>query len=632
MATAPAPPQLERATLEFLRRYAPFNEMDESALRLVAGNLKLAYYEKGALVADPSQGVVAKLFLIQRGAVHSRPAAATDDDVEYEYSAGEMFPLNALLGARATTGVYQAVEDVFCYEIERDVVEELMRASPGFRHYATRHMDSLLQQAHSALRSSYGAETISDRPLMRPLSTAIKRDPVTCPVDAPLQSALGEMLKQRIGSVVAVAADGTPEGIFTERDLVRHAGNGALDVTRPLREFMTPHPIHLPPTATLYDAARIMAQHRIRHLLVCEAGRLVGVISERSLFALQRMSMREVATVVDLAGDLAALRRAAAEIRGLAKTLLAQGVSADALTGLVATLNDRLTERILVLEAARHDVSGIPFCWLALGSEGRHEQTLSTDQDNAIVFDAEGEAAPLRARLLPFAQAVNVALDACGFPLCKGEIMASNPKWCLSAAEWRLRFGDWIRNPDPDALLNANIFFDFRPLWGEAKLARDLRAWLNGMTQDDQRFLRMMAQNALQSEPPLGFFGDFQTGGEGALRGTIDLKAQGSRVFTDAARIYALASGADAQNTAERLRHASRVLRVPSEEIEAMVDAFYFLLLLRLRRQHLDATGGAGSNRIDPRTLNELDQRILKEAFRQGRKLQKRLALDYQLR
>jgi CBS domain-containing protein len=308
---------------------------------------------------------------------------------------------------------------------------------------------------------------------MRPLSTAIKREPVTCPVDAPLSAALGEMLKQRISSIVAVAAEGTPEGIFTERDLVRHAADGTLDVTRPLREFMTPHPLHLPPTATLYDAARLMAQHGIRHVLVCEAGRLVGVISERSLFALQRMSMREVATAIHLADDLAALRRAAEEIRGLAKTLLAQGVSAEALTGLVATLNDRLTERILALEAARHDVAGIRFCWLALGSEGRHEQTLSTDQDNAIVFESEEEAEAVRARLLPFAKAVNVALDACGFPLCKGEIMASNPKWCLAAAEWRVRFGDWIRNPDPDALLNANIFFDFRPLWGEAKLARD---------------------------------------------------------------------------------------------------------------------------------------------------------------
>jgi CBS domain-containing protein len=226
---------------------------------------------------------------------------------------------------------------------------------------------------------------------------------------------------------------------------------------------------------------------------------------------------------------------------------------------------------------------------------------------------------------------VNVTLDACGFPLCKGEIMAGNPKWCLSAAEWRARFGDWIRNPSPDALLNANIFFDFRALWGEGRLARELRDWLNGMTREDQRFLRMMAENALQSQPPLGFFGDFQTSGEGAERGTIDLKAQGTRVFTDAARIYALASGVEAQNTAERLRQSTQGKGV-HDEVEAIVDAFYFVLMLRLRHQHLESKEGVGGNRINPRVLNELDQRILKEALRQGRKLQKRLALDYQLR
>jgi CBS domain-containing protein len=312
--------------------------------------------------------------------------------------------------------------------------------------------------------------------------------------------------------------------------------------------------------------------------------------------------------------------------------MLAQGVSAEALTSLVATLNDRLTERILELEATRHDLAGIRLCWLALGSEGRHEQTFSTDQDNAIVFDSDGAADAARARLLPFAKAVNVALDACGFPLCKGEIMASNPKWCLSAAEWRARFGDWIRNPAPEALLNASIFFDFRALWGEGRLARELREWLNGLTREDQRFLRMMAENALQSQPPLGFFGDIQTSGEGEARGTVDLKAQGTRVFTDAARIYALATGAEAQNTAARLRHAAHAAKGAADEVEAMVEAFYFILMLRLRHQHLESKDGAGGNRINPRALNELDQRILKEAFRQGRKLQKRLALDYQLR
>jgi CBS domain-containing protein len=632
MASNTAPPQLERATLEFLRRYAPFNEMEAAGLRLIAGRVKLGYYAKGTLVVGPGSGVVDTLYIVQRGVVVSRPAEAHDDDVTFEYGAGEMFPLNALLGARATTGRYEVSEDLFCYELDRATVESLIATSPTFQHFCTRHMDSLLQQARAALRHSYSAETISDRPLMRPLSSAIKRAPVTCPVDAPLRAALETMERQRISSVVAVDAAGAPRGIFTERDLVRHTVGARVDPARPISEYMTPQPLHLPTTATLYDAALLMARHGIRHVLVCEEGKLVGVVSERSLFALQRMSMREVVTAVDVAHDLDGLKAAAGEIRSLARGMLAQGVSAEALTSLVATLNDRLTERILELEAGRHDLAGIRFCWLALGSEGRHEQTFSTDQDNAILFESEGAADAARARLLPFAKAVNVTLDACGFPLCKGEIMAGNPKWCLSATEWRARFADWIRNPVPDALLNANIFFDFRGLWGESRLAHELRDWLGGMTREDQRFLRMMAENALQSQPPLGFFGDIQTSGEGEERGTIDLKAQGTRVFTDAARIYALATGADAQNTAARLRHAARTIKGAADEVEAMVEAFYFILMLRLRHQHLESKDGLSGNRMNPRSLNELDQRILKEALRQGRKLQKRLALDYQLR
>ncbi len=209
--------------------------------------------------------------------------------------------------------------------------------------------------------------------------------------------------------------------------------------------------------------------------------------------------------------------------------------------------------------------------------------------------------------------------------------MARNPKWCLSAAEWRVRFGEWIRNPHPEALLNANIFFDFRALWGEGELADDLRAWLSAVAADAQGFLRMMARNALESRPPLGFFGGVQTSGEGAETGTIDLKTQATRIFTDAARIFALAAGADEQNTGARLRHAGAMRKVPTEETEAIVDAFYFLLLLRLRHEHLDSPGGPRGHRIDPRTLNELERRILKEALRLATKVQQRLALDFQL-
>jgi CBS domain-containing protein len=301
-----------------------------------------------------------------------------------------------------------------------------------------------------------------------------------------------------------------------------------------------------------------MARHRMRHVLVVEQGVLKGVVSERSLFAQQRRSMRHVIHAVELARDFAGLKRAASGILEYGHALLAQGIASEQLTRIIATLNDHLAERIVTLEAERHDLSGSSWCWLALGSEGRHEQTFSTDQDNAIVFEAasgqtEGET---RALLLAFGHAVNETLDACGFPLCPGNIMAGNPECCLSAREWRERFDGWVRDPAPEALLKANIFFDFRPLVGESGLADDLRAWLRDRAKGSERFLKVLALNALETEVPLGFFGNLLTSGKGAEAGTLDLKIQGTRVITDAARIYALASGVEETNTAARLRGA----------------------------------------------------------------------------
>jgi CBS domain-containing protein len=624
-------PQLARATIEFLRGYAPFNEMDDASLALVAARAKVGYYAAGEAACGPQTGPARTLFVVQRGHVRARLPDAPRGAAGFEFGPGEMFPINAVLAGRATTRVYEAIEDLFCYELDVADVQQLLAASPPFQRFCARQVDSLLQQERQALRAAYAVQAVSDRPLLQPLSTALRRAPVTCVPGTPLRQALERMHGQRVGAIVIVDDAGAPLGIFTERDLVRHAAAGRLALEDPVSAYMTPDPVHLPATATLYEAALVMARHGVRHLLVCDGQKLAGVVSERGLFALQRQSMREVIAAIEVAHDTAGLQRAAAEIRALAKGMLAQGVSAEPLTQLIATLNDRLADRILVLEATRHDLSGIRFCWLALGSEGRHEQTFASDQDNAIVFEVAGGADAARARLLPFASAVNAALDTCGFPLCKGDIMARNPKWCLAASEWRVRFGDWIRNPHPEALLNANIFFDFRALWGEASLASDLRAWLDAAARDDQRFLRMMAQNALQSRPPLGFFGDVQTSGEGAEVGTIDLKTQGTRIFTDAGRIFALATGADVQNTAARLRHAGSARRVPVEETEAVVDAFYFLVLLRLRHEHLDSPDGPRRPRIDPRSLNELDRRILKEALRLATRVQRRLALDYQL-
>ncbi len=461
--------------------------------------------------------------------------------------------------------------------------------------------------------------------MLGPVGALISRPPVTCLAGMPLREVLERMQRSMVGSVVITAADGSPEGIFTERDLLRLAAAGELDTGAPVGCVMTRNPASLPVSASVYDAAQLMVQRGIRHVLVVEHGILKGVISERSLFTLELRSMRHAIHAIEVAENVEGLKLAAREVREHGRDMLKEGIAAEHLTQIVSALNDRLAQRILLLEAPRHAISDLSWCWLALGSEGRQEQTLSTDQDNAIVFEAQDEEAA-RARLLVFGKAVNATLDACGFPLCTGNIMAGSPECCLSLRGWRERFSDWVRNPAPEALLNASIFFDFRPIAGEVALADGLRAWLQDLVKGDERFLKTLALNALESEVPLGFFGNLATGGEGADAGTLDLKTKGTRVITDAARIYALAFGVDATNTAARLRGASKALGMAEAEVEAIVEAFYHLLLLRLRSQ---LEGGRAPNRIAPKKLNEFDRRILKESLRQARRLQQRLVLDY---
>jgi CBS domain-containing protein len=338
----------------------------------------------------------------------------------------------------------------------------------------------------------------------------------------------------------------------------------------------------------------------------------------------------ELADALDALSGLDAAPALAGRLRECLVGAAGNGLDGLVATRLISVFNDRLTARIIELTAARHRLPPVDWCWLALGSEGRHEQTFVTDQDNGLIFNAASaqEASALRQIFLPFAQEVNQHLAACGFALCSGQIMAGNPAWCLSLEEWRGQFIDWVRRPEPEALLNASIFFDLRPLFGDLALGERLRTLLLSMTVATPSFQHLMAANALQVDVPLNFRGDIAAG-EGD---SIDLKKYGSRIFVDAARIFALSSGTKAVNTGERLRQAGSSVGLPAAEIDAVVAAFSQILRLRLARQIAAAgQGELGGYGLKPAELHDIDRAILREALKQAKRLQQRLKLNYAL-
>ncbi len=472
----------------------------------------------------------------------------------------------------------------------------------------------------------------SQQTMASPLSGMVRRGPVSCLPDTPLRAALQTMHDLNIGSMVVTDGDLVPLGIFTLRDMLDRVALAGYGLDQPISGVMSREVYAVTPQTSAYEAALAMVRRGIRHILLVTNGRLTGIVSEKDLFSLQRINIRQLAGAIHEADTLDKLVHFSADIRQLAHNMLAQGVAARQLTHFIASLNDLLTQRIIDLELTSAGLEDVHMCWVALGSEGRFEQTLSTDQDNGIIFAGTAEADTLRSRLLPFAQRVNEALASCGFPLCKGNVMAGNPQWCLSEQEWRAKFAYWIDSGDPQALLHGAIFFDLRALHGNNTLVDDLQIWLLSLTSKNPRFLHQMAANALRNRPPLGFLHDFVTARDTEHLHTIDLKVNAATLFVDAARIYSLALGIPQTNTSTRLREFGNRHAVPQREVQAWVDAFQFIQVLRLRHQHTqNLQDQTMDNRINPDDLNQLERRILKEALLCARALQTRLALDYQL-
>lgn len=630
MNTTSIAPSLIHATVDDLRRHAPFSEMELPHLEWMASRLSLAYYPAGSVVLDPEAGIPGWFYLVKQGSVEAGDAAKVS---VIRLLAGECFPLGALLAGRAVANQFRAAEDSFCYQLANADFQTLLEKSTVFRDFCTRRIASLLEQSQKAVQSEYALRQEEDTRLERSLNELCVRSPVSVVQGTPLRLALNAMNAARVGSVAVTDNDQRPVGILTLKDVLSRVTLPGRDLDGPIESVMTPDPVCLPVQATARDALLAMARHNIHHVLIENNGQLKCVLSEKDLFALKRMSVQGITSTITRAADLNTLKQSGRDIASLAHSLLAQGVEAETLTELIATLNDHLTRRLIELETGALNLTGVRWCWIALGSEGRMEQTLATDQDNALIFTVADEAQSenVRRQLLETASRINNGLDACGFPLCKGGIMASNPKWCLTEEEWRGQFSRWIDSGGPEELLNASIFFDFRALAGEEALALNLRSWLAGKVRTNPRFLKQMTQNSLRNTPPLGLVRDFVLSEDDAHPHTLDLKLNGATPFVDGARIFALASGQPITGTARRLIQAGRDLHIPDEEIKSWVQAFHFIQLLRLRHQHGQQRQGIEpDNYLDPDHLSVLDRRILKEAFRQARKLQARLALDYE--
>ncbi len=606
----------------------PFSEMVIQDVDCFIEGSSEVYFAPNEVILSPADGPPSSLYLIRQGRVSAKRTSPGLSDSAFELEAGELFSVSASLAARPVAATYVAIGDCFCLALPAAVMQALVGRSKPFRDFINNRVWMLLEQSRQALRNNFASKALLEQSLETRLRDLIRRAPITTFAQTPLRDALTVMHRKRVGSMLVVSAQGSLVGILTRYDVLDRVTLAGLSLDTPIGQVMSTEVKTLTVDDTAESAAVMMSRFEFRHVPIVDLqNRVVGLIAERDLFALQRQSFGTISSLIRQTDDVAGLKECALSIRRFARNLLGQGVSARQLTFLVSHLNDVLTGRLITLLAQSHRLDLNSFVWISLGSEGRSEQTIATDQDNALLYQ-QSDNPNEKNSYLAFAKEVNDALDVCGYPLCKGNIMASNTSLCLTVDEWQTRFMHWIEHGYPEDLLKAGIFFDFRGLAGNVDLLKSLREEVKAAAARTPRFIKLLADAALANHVPLNWLGSLETKKiEG--KSIIDLKLQGTAIVVETARIYALALGIEELNTQDRVAAIGRALGLAQTETDAWITAFQFLQTMRLAIQ-MDREAIAGNpNAIDVDTLNAVDRSILKESMVRIRSFQQRLELDY---
>lgn len=444
----------------------------------------------------------------------------------------------------------------------------------------------------------------------------LMRKAPSCPLTAAIAEASRLMTKSGSSSIL-IGAEGDYIGILTDHDLRARVLAGDASPGAPVSRIMSSPLVSVPETALLYEAVMLMQERNIRHLVIRDvSGRVAGVVDEKELLALKWYSpavLMEEFSRADSAEEVMAVKE---RLPRLVKTLSDSGADSAGITRLISSAADAATSRFSALAVQELGEPPAPFAFMALGSQARAEQTLSTDQDNAIVYadPAPGREKAAEDYFRALGEKVCAWLEAAGYPRCKGGAMAANPRWCRPLSDWKAYFTGWAALTEAQALLDVNVFFDFRCAFGEPALERELRAHVTGAVKDQRILFLNLANNALLFKVPLGFRNSISLEDGGEHAGTFDSKKL-LRVFTDLARVYALRAGLAALSTPARLGALPGAKVLDQAESESFIQAFDTLMRLRLKRQSsLAASGLPADNRIRPAELSQADHQALREA------------------
>ena len=630
--------------VEFLRSVPPFDTLGAGELTHLISQMEMAYFPVGQRIKSKGDRAFEHLYIIQKGSAELSLIDDEGEDLLVDIRGeGDYFGATSILQDKPAMFNIAAHQDLICLMLPADNVRQLVNSYPVFERYFSfslaRTIKAMRQTEDFQRPQPIGQSAISLEVFLtgKRVADIMNKNLLTCAPYISVQSAAKMMARRRVSSIVVTGNGLYPLGIVTDNDLRTKVLAAGLSPEVAVAGVMSQPVQTVSPEADTFGALLAMSHNGVRLLVVVEGDHMVGIISERDLQMEAGSSPLQVIDGIKRTTSLDTLMGMRYKIDSVLEMMLRQGGPVKQLVALVTELNDRLTIRILELVEGEMEREGFgkppaPYGWLAFGSEGRREQTLHTDQDNALFFapKPECDAADCNKWFLQFAQRVVAYLVRSGIPECPGGIMASNQQWNKPEDRWLDTFLGWIRDPSPQPLLMASIFFDFRPIYAGTNFPYLLEDQLLKAIRKSGLFMRFLAKNALINRPPLSLLKRFVVEKSGEYKNKFDLKQRGLTPVVDAARVLSLSLGIKTQNTLDRLAEINRIGIIDNNFHADLREAYEFLIYLQISR-HLDALarGQAPDNFLDPASLNGLQRKMLKESFAVVRRLQETIEFRF---
>lgn len=455
---------------------------------------------------------------------------------------------------------------------------------------------------------------------------------VSCNMQMPIYKVAKLITKEKFSAALIKTDSDEFIGIITDGDIRKRVVSENYNFEKPIFEVMSSPLITISSNSSVFEAFLMMNENATRHLVVKNHdNNIIGIISSEELLTVQRHSSTYLRREIENAESVDELISAHNKLPRLVKVLIDSGAKSRIISQIITSIFEAITDKLISFAIAELGEPPVKFAFIALGSVGRKEQTLISDQDNAIIY--QDVSVDIEKSVYQYFHELGTKvcdwLNDCGYVYCPGEAMAKNPKWCKPISKWKEYFHTWITNSDQQDLIDLSIFFDFRSIYGDSELTNQLQKHVLKIADGQAGFFQHLAKNSLVHKPPMGLLGNIVVESKGEHQKEFDIKSA-IMPISDFGRIYALKNKIYNPNSLERLDGLLKKGIINKTTYEELKQSYNYLMQLRFKHQSEQIMeNGYADNYVNPDNLTQIDQKTLKNIFSQILSIQKKLSYDF---